>query len=259
MAEVIDSERPRNVLLVAILAAVIFFTASQEGVLCKISTLFWLSLILGFAICFYLALVVSPRRLLALIFVVFTFEYVKEAIGIRSGLWEYHCLGSQFTFGVWAWVLAGLICYTLATKVTGRLLKKWLGTLPITLYSALVPIALFALIPLTMGPYLSGTGIITWMLYIAVLLVAIAASIRMNPALLAGIVVTAWVIGFPSEYVGSASSEIWTFPHNPDYPPVFLIFGCWPLEILAQYAISAFIADEPLNQGFSNKKESSDG
>jgi hypothetical protein len=202
--------------------------------------------------------VISSRRLLALIFVVFTFEYVKEALGMKSGLWDYHCIGGQFVFGVWAWVLAGLICYTLATRVTGRLLKriKNLGTGPT---NAVIVVLLFAGIPWTMGPYRDDTGIVIWLFYISVLMVGLVASVRMDAALLTGIVFTAWIIGFPSEYVGSVSSRIWTFPHNPDYPPFFLIFGCWPLEILAQYAISALIADEPLNQGFAQEEESNDG
>ncbi|MHC4740502.1 MAG: hypothetical protein ACYS8Z_01245 [Planctomycetota bacterium] len=258
MADVTNSERVRNILLIALLAAIIFFTASQEGVLCKISTLFWLSLITAFAISLWLALGVSTRRLLALILVVFTFEYVKEAIGIKSGLWEYHGIGGQFTFGVWAWVLAGLVCYTLATNVTAKLIKK-LKLLRPGPINALIPVALFASIPLTMGEYRSGTNIVTWMFYIAVLLIGLAALIRLEPALLAGITITAWIIGFPSEYVGSASSGIWIFPHNPDYPPFYLIFGCWPLEILAQYAVSAVIANEPLNQDFAKQKEQSDG
>ena len=74
MADVTNSERPRNILLIALLAAVIFFTASQEGVLHKISTLFWLSLIAGFGISLWLALGISSRRLLALILVIFTFD-----------------------------------------------------------------------------------------------------------------------------------------------------------------------------------------
>jgi hypothetical protein len=64
----------------------------------------------------------------------------------------------------------------------------------------------------------------------------------------AGIIITSWLVGNPSEYVGSVASGVWTFTHNPHYPPFFLLFGCWPLEILAQYLLSASIAKEPLDK-----------
>lgn len=68
----------------------------------------------------------------------------------------------------------------------------------------------------------------------------------MNFSVFAGIVLTAWIVSNPSEYAGSVSSQVWIFLYNSDYPPCFLLFGCWPLEILTQYGLSAFLANELL-------------
>lgn len=74
------------------------------------------------------------------------------------------------------------------------------------------------------------------------------ATLRMPFPVFAAIAVSAWLVGNPSEFFGSASSGAWTFVHNPNYPPFFLVAGCWPLEILAQYSLSAFLAGEPLDE-----------
>jgi len=99
-----------------------------------------------------------------------------------------------------------------------------------------------------LGKYWSGARGWFWSFYALLLIVGIYTSIRMDFAVFAGIVITAWIVSNPSEYIGSVNSGVWTFTHNPNYPPLFLLFGCWPLEILAQYLLSAFLADEPLDK-----------
>ena len=99
-----------------------------------------------------------------------------------------------------------------------------------------------------MGKYRSGADCLLWSFYGLLLIVGIYTSIRMDFPVFAGIVITAWIVGNPSEYAGSAGSGVWIFTHNPNYPPFFLLFGCWPLEILAQYSLSAFLANEPLDK-----------
>lgn len=244
-----NSERParRNLLLIALLAAATLFAAYHEGFLPKISGLFWVLLAAGFSISTWLATSVSTRRLLALILGTYFIEYVKEAIGIQSDVWTYHGIGSQFTFGVWAWVLAGLVTYALATRVAARLVRKLRPPFPRWL-NPLLLLLVASLVPLTLGDYWDGVGISFVLFYALVLAVGLYASARMDFAVFAGVVVTSWIVANPSEYVGSVSSGVWTFNYNPDYPPFFLLFGCWPLEILAQYSLSAFLSGEPLDQ-----------
>jgi hypothetical protein len=111
-----------------------------------------------------------------------------------------------------------------------------------------IVLIIFAMIPLTLGEYRSGAGTWFWGLYLVLLLVTLAASFLMDFPVFLGLVITTWIFGFPSEYVGSVPNHLWTFPHNPNFPPFFLIMGCWPLEIITQYSLSAFLAHEPLDQ-----------
>ena len=242
-----NNARLRNFLLIALFIIITLFTAFHEGYFPLISILFWVLLIAGFSISVWLALSISTRRLLSLILGIFIIEYVKETIGIRSRVWTYHGVDGFYNFGVWAWVLAGLIVYTLSTRVVIRLIRKLRFSLPRWL-NPIILVLIFLLIPLTMGDYWSGARGLFWSFYALLLIAGIYTSIRMDFLVFAGIVITAWIVSNPSEYIGSVASGVWTFTHNPDYPPLFLLFGCWPLEILAQYSLSAFWANEPLDK-----------
>jgi hypothetical protein len=99
-----------------------------------------------------------------------------------------------------------------------------------------------------MGEYWSGVNALLVSFYILLIIGCVYVSSKVDFPILIGIVITSWIIGNPSEYVGSVASGVWTFTHNPNYPPFFLLFGCWPVEILAQYSLSAFLAGEPLNK-----------
>ena len=246
MTSVTDNTRAKNLVLIALLGLITVFTAFHEGYFPLISALFLTSLIAGYLISVWLAFSASTRRLLSLILGIFIIEYIKESIGIRSGLWIYGVKGN-FNFGVWAWVLGGLVAYTLSTKVVIRLTRKLKFSLPRWL-NAIVLVLISLLIPLTMGDYWSGARGLFWSFYVLLLIAGIYTSLRMDFPVFAGIVITAWIVGNPSEYAGSAGSGVWTFTHNPNYPPFFLLFGCWPLEILAQYSLSAFLANEPLDK-----------
>ncbi|MEK6599395.1 MAG: hypothetical protein AABY52_03515 [Deltaproteobacteria bacterium] len=243
----INKERQRNLLLAALFILVTLFTAFHEGYVPLISMPFYLSIAAGFSITIWLAWNISTHRLLSLILSIFIIEYIKETIGIRSGMWTYHGINGFYNFGVWAWALGGLIAYTLSIKVVIRQIRRlklslpgWLNPVILTLISLQIP--------LTLGDYWSGAGVLFWSFYVLLLIGGIYTSNRMDFPVFAGIIITAWIVGNPSEYLGSVASRVWTFTHNPNYPPFFLLFGCWPLEILAQYSLSAFLANEPMDK-----------
>lgn len=262
-----NNQPAQNLLLVALQIVIILFTAYHEGYLPLISPLFWASLITGFIICGWLAFIVSTRRLLSLLLAIFVIEYIKETIGLRSKLWTYNGLNGFYNFGVWAWVLGGLIAYCLATQVVIRLIRKWtwgLGHRGGRVQGAafrnphasshiprwvnpLILTVIFFTIPLTLGNYWDGIGPLFWIFYLLILITGVYVAGRMDFHVFAGTVIIAWIVGNPSEYLGSVSSGIWSFTYNPNYPPFFLLFACWPLEILAQFGLSAFLADEPLD------------
>lgn len=242
-----NTNRLQNLLLVVMFIIVTLFTAFHEGYFPLITTFFWFSLIAGFSMALWLAWSVSTIRLLSLMLCIFIIEYIKETIGIRAGLWEYHGNNGYYNFGVWAWVMGGVSVYTLSTRVVIRQIRKLNLSLP--KWSNPLAITLIALvIPLTLGEYRQGVGILFFSFYAVLVATCIYVSTRMEFPVFAGIVLTAWALGFPGEYGGSVLSRVWTFTYNPDYPPLFLVVGCWPVEILFIYSISAFIAKEPLDK-----------
>ena len=242
-----DNEKKQNLVIVALLAVITTFTAFHEGYIPLISIPFLLSLLAGFSITVWLAMHISTKRLLSLIFTIFVIEYVKETIGIRSGLWSYHGIDGRYNFGVWALVLGGLIAYTLSTRIVIRQIKKLKLSPPRWLNQIILAI-LFLLILLLLGKYRAGAGALFYLFYALLFVTCIYTSIKMNFSVFIGIVITSWIVGNPSEFMGSAASGVWTFTFNPNYPPVFLLFGCWPLEILGIYSLSAYLANEPLDK-----------
>lgn len=245
-----DDHRPKNLLLILLFIIVTLFTAYQEGYLPMIAALFWLVLITGFAVSIWMALEITTVRLLSLMLGIFIIEYIKETIGIRSGMWTYHGLNSAYNFGVWAWVLGGMGVFWLAVRLVIRRLRKLTAdsSRRWSLINPVVVVLLFAIIPLTLGNYRGGAGGWFWLLYAILFLVTLGTASRMEFPVFLGLLLPTWVIGFCSEYAGSVPNHIWTFTHNPNYPPFFLIIGCWPLEIFSQYALSAFLANEPLDK-----------
>lgn len=242
----IDGTKRGNLALTALLVLTIFFTAFHEGYLPLISVLLWVVLLVGVCMCVWLALTIPTRRLVALVLAIFLIEYVKESVGVRSKLWTYHGTNTFFNFGVWSWVLGGVSVYALSTKLVIRQLAKIRITPPRWVNAVLVAV-ISSLIFLTLGKYWSGVGVLFIVLYSVLIVAALFVSTKIDFHILVGLVVTSWVVGNLGEYAGSVDSGCWTFTHNPAYPPAFLLFGCWPLEIMAQYAFSALVADEPLD------------
>ena len=247
MPENTGAQRQRNYLTIALLAATTAFTAFHEGFFPILTLQFKAFLFMGFCFAAWLAVGVTSRRLLSLILSIFIIEYFKETIGLRAGFWSYHGTPGLFNFGLWSWVMAGLTTYTLSTRLAIPGIRKLGLKLP-RLLSALVLTVIFATLLLSLGPYRAGAGTLFYTFYIVLFLGVLYASFRMEGYVFWGLVLMAWFAGNLSEYMGAVNSNIWTFTHNPDYPPFFLLFCCWPLEILAQYSLSAYLAGDTLNE-----------
>jgi uncharacterized protein (DUF362 family) len=238
----------RNLVLVVLSFGSLLFAAWNEGYLANFSLPFELLLAGGLALSVWMAIRASTVRFFVLLLTIFFVEYVKETLGIRTGLWTY--AHEQYLFGVLAWVLGGTSAFVLASGVLIPLLRKIPRELPRWLNLGLV-LVLFALIVLTAEPLQPGTELIYWAFYALLLALALMGARRMPWQVLVGIVLSAWIVGNPSEYLGSVQSEFWTFKGDPKYPPFYLLAGCWPIEILVQYSLSAFLAGEPLDGGIT--------
>jgi uncharacterized protein (DUF362 family) len=235
----------RNVIAVLLLLATLLTAAICEHYLQRslLPLALWLALGFGFAL--WLALRISSARLFALLLIIFLVEYAKESIGVRSQLWAYTGTGGRYVFGVLGWVVAGTAVYAIATGVTIPLLRRLHFAPPRWLNLAIV-LALAALVALLLGPYRALVGLSFWSFYALTVAVGLLAVRRMPFPVLAGVVLTAWVVALPSEYLGSVLGRAWIFHGDPRLPPLYLLLGGWPLEILAQYALSAFLAGEPV-------------
>jgi hypothetical protein len=219
------------------MAATMIFTAYHEEYLTVITLPFWGVLLGGYILMVWLALHSSTARLLSLIVVIFTIEYVKEALGIRYELWIYHGAPGGFVFGVWSWVLGGLACYTVATKIAAPLLRK----LPLPVAGWINPIVLVLLAGvglLLLSKRFQELGLLYWIFYAVLLVFAAERSRIIEVPLFLGLVITSWITSNMSEFVGSVLSGIWTFTNHPSYPPAFLLFACWPIEIVAQFSLA---------------------
>lgn len=237
----------KNYQITGLLFIATLFAAWWEGYFPMISLLLWIVLILGFLIILWLSGFVSTKRFLSLIFAIFVLEYIKESIGISSDLWRYNGTSGFYLFGVWLWVIGGLITYTISTRIIIKIVRKF-RIINSSMINVVIFMMIVAVIPVTLGDYWQGLEIRFYVFYAILISIGFFASRGLDTDAFLTIVLSAWLVGNPSEYVGSINSGIWTYIHNSNYPPLFLVIGCWPLEILVQFSISAFLSGEPLSR-----------
>jgi uncharacterized protein (DUF362 family) len=227
------------------MAATLAVAAYVEGYAALLSLPFLVVLGAGLGLSLWLALRFSTARLLGLLTVVFFMEYIDQSVGITSGLWRYHGRGGQYVFGVMAWLAAACSAQMIALGVVIPLLAR-LHLPPLRRWTWLVVVACFAVIPLAAGASRAEMGVSFWSFFGLIFALALLVALRMSLTTVLGIVLAGIVAGNLSEYVGSALTGCWTFPHDSAYPPLYLVMGCWPLEILAQFGAAAFLAGEPI-------------
>ncbi|NUQ73982.1 MAG: hypothetical protein HUU21_10530 [Polyangiaceae bacterium] len=238
----------RNVLLVVLLLLSMLFSAFDEGYIRIISPFLWAMIATGFGLALWLARTSSTERFMALSLSIFVMEYIKESMGIRAGLWEYHGDTGRYAFGVWVWVLVGLDAHTLAMRFLHPQFQKRLQMLHrIPRWVSPLSLAVISLsIPLLLGPNVRGVGVFFWIFYSILLIIGCITAFRVGFMGFASFVLVAWAVAAPSEIAGSVASGVWTYPHDKDGPPLFLIVGCWPLEILAQAGLAGLFMGETI-------------
>lgn len=274
-------ERLRNLFLILMLLIVTVFTAYNEGYLSDKYTgnnalLYWATILGGALFGVWLSMTISTKRLVALMFATFVIEYIKETVGIRTGLWMYTGNHGGYLLGVWTWVWGGVTIYCIASKVAVRLTMKNPVTGPRFLNPILI-VALFSVLALfcpnlpfcledvfewwpkvdeNTGAILFDTGkwvTIFWAFYVTLMFISIIASLFADIRALFGIVISVLIIGYIGEIAG-ASAEIWQYIIGQDkgdcllssVPQFYLLLGCLPLEVISQFAISALLAGEAL-------------
>lgn len=241
-----EPTRARNAGIIVLLLGALLFSAVEEGYLSLITPIFAVAIAAGFALSFWLAVRLSAARIAALTATILLLEYVKETIGVLSGLWAYHGNEGRYCFGIFAWAVGGLSAHSLSTGVIIPLLQRLRLSLPRWLNLAVVVPILVAL-PATLGPYRARAGAEFGAFYLLLSAAMLLSAIVMDFRSFAGIVAAAWLAGNLSEYAGSIASGAWTFVHDATYPPFFLLFSCWPMEIAVQHTLAAWLAVESVN------------
>ncbi len=238
------SQQIINLLAVSILGIAVYISMAIEGYLPLLNLSFGISLLILFLFSLWTACLMSLKRLIVLCLVGFYIGYLTQIVGTKSGLWIYNGTYNSFVFAGLIWAISSIAMYGLSVKVfkiafriISDYLKKFSGPIFVTI--------LFAIILLTIKDYSAGLGLIFWAYYITLFAFAVYISYITDFQTILRLTISAWIIGNLGEYLGSQSG-LWTFPFNPNYPPLFLVLAFWPLEFIAQYSISGFLTKEPL-------------
>ena len=151
----------------------------------------------------------------------------------------YHGARTSFLTGVLSWVLAGVSMYTLSKFAIAPFVRAILPTKSRALHWPIL-MGIVALAVTLLRVEGQHFGLWMWVLYAILLVLAALGTGRMDLATLVATVLCAWGVGNLSEYLGSQAG-IWTFPAHPAYPPLYLVFGLWPIEVLGQFALARLL------------------
>ncbi|MBI5380141.1 MAG: DUF362 domain-containing protein [Nitrospirae bacterium] len=231
--------------LVSVLAVGTLGVSYLEGYLSLFTWPFCVFIAGLFALAFWTAFkVLSFKRLVTLLLLGFLIGYVTQLIGTRSGLWRYAHEG--FASAGLGWAFAA-VAMAGVTDLLARLFRdvpreRWAFLRPF------LPVMLFLTMAIALAvDYRRELSLLPpefWVYYILLLFGGIVFAVQLGCFTLFSLITAAWGVGMAAEAMGSWSG-LWSF--DTPYPPLFLILGCWPLEFLAQYALSALIVREPLD------------
>lgn len=229
-----------NVLLVLSIGAAGALSLWCEGYVSRIDWPFALYVAAMCILAVWVAAVaISTRRFLRLIVIAGAGGYVTQYVGAALGaIWSYPPPDRTFYYVPAAFVMASLVAYGSIVKVFAPRLRRLLPGLPRSA-NLLVALALIGMVVVASLPYRGGQGAVFWLYYGAMFVAALYFAVRMDMATLLALVMSAVIVGSCSESLG-AHSGLWTFDNDPGWlPPVWLIFGSWPLEIMMHFSLSA--------------------
>lgn len=135
-------------------------------------------------------------------------------------------------------MIASLVAYGLIVRLFTPIWRRCLPAVPRG-GNRLVVLALAAAVIAFSSRYRDGQGAAFWIYYGAMFATALYVVAFMDLPTLLALIGSAIAVGFCSESIG-AGSGLWTFDNDPDWlPPMWLVLGSWPLEILMHFSLSA--------------------
>lgn len=186
---------------------------------------------------------ITTKRLVALVLVSGALGLLTQWVGASENrFWSYarpsHWLVAPM------FMCAATMAYGLTVAVLVPLLRRVglarkLRPLP-ALVLLVAPLGVLVLD--APGPQLTSPTSF-WIYYGLLALVAWSVAVLVDVASWVALACAAVIAGAASETLGAASG-LWSFSHQRFWPPAFLLFGSWPLEIVTHWGLSALLARE---------------
>lgn len=237
--------RKLNVIILVSIMAVSLLVIILEGYL-KVSLSSKPFLIFGgvlIAFNFYVILFqISTKRLIALIPIAGTAGYVTQVVGTGCNIWTYTNPGKTFYVAIFMFIFAAIAMYgitNLMSLLTGQFKLKS-GNKMFNLFWIT---GIFVFLVVTSLKFKDDINFQFWFYYIFLFAFAIYSSSKLTFTTVIAITISAWIVGFASEYFGSQAG-VWLFEKTDNFPPSFLVWGSWPLEFTLHYFLSAMIVKE---------------
>jgi uncharacterized protein (DUF362 family) len=195
---------------------------------------------------YFAAFEVTTRRLVALAAIAAAGGYLTQVMGATlGGFWSYPPPRHTYYFVPATFALASLVAYGITRTILGSLMRRLVRT-PARAANPLIVMAVFLLLVIFSRDERARQGGAFWLYYGGKALICVYIGLRMNAATLLAVLVSGALVGTSAELAGSRSG-LWTFGGTPPgLPPLWLVLGSWPLEVLVHYGLSGIVVRESL-------------
>ncbi len=188
---------------------------------------------------------ISTKRLISLIPIAGTIGYVTQMVGTGCNIWIYTNHGKTFYIAIFMFILVGIAMYGITNLMLSLYGKHELKKTGNKIFNICWVSGIFIFLVVTSLKFKNDINLQFWVYYIFLFAFAIYSSTKTNLTTIIAITISAWIMGFASEYFGSQAG-IWIFEKTNNFPPSFLVWGSWPLEFTFYYGVSAMIAREEI-------------
>jgi hypothetical protein len=240
--------RKLNVIILVSIMAVSLLVIILEGYL-KVSLSSKPFLIFGgvlIAFNFYVILFqISTKRLIALIPIAGTAGYVTQVVGTGCNIWTYTNQGKTFYIAIFMFIFAANAMYGFSNLMLSLFGKRESKKSRNSIFNICWVSGIFLFLIVTSLRFRNDINLAFWIYYGLLFIFAIYSSSRLSIRTMVSLTISAWVVGFASEYFGSQAG-IWLFEKSDNFPPAFLVGGSWPLEFTLHYCLSALIVKEKM-------------
>jgi hypothetical protein len=186
---------------------------------------------------------ISTKRLITLIPIAGAAGYVTQVIGTGCNIWVYTNHGKTFYIAIFMFIFAANAMYGITVMMSPLSGKHGSKEYRNSIFNICWVSGIFLFLVVTSLRFRNDINLAFWVYYGFLFIFAIYSSSRLSIRTMVSLTISAWVVGFASEYFGSQAG-IWLFEKSDNFPPAFLVGGSWPLEFTLHYCLSAVISKE---------------